>query len=341
MNSKSVFQKLETILLVLLLCITSVIPSNINADPVHAYSGFAVIVLSSYSRTVQIGDSFYLVGVASNGRSMKWRSSNSRVASVNTYGQVTAKKAGNCKITARVTGAEASCQVTVRKTEIRLNAATVSMENGASFQMRAVTSNGSAVTWKSSKKSVATIDDTGKIEAQKTGNTTITASADGSRQTCKVTVKKPKVTLDETDVNLYRRQTFQLKVRVSSGRTPTFSSQKKSVASVDEKGLVTAHKHGTTRISVKVDGITRTCEVTVKSPDITLTPAKAVLKPGQTLTVKADVSSGIPPVFSSSKKSVAIVDSRGKITAVGKGTCYIYASEDGAKEYCKITVKKR
>jgi uncharacterized protein YjdB len=212
------------------------------------------------------------------------------------------------------------------------------MENGSSFTLRATTSNGSEVTWKSSKSSVVTVEDNGYIEAKKPGSATITASADGSKQTCKITVKKPKVTLNETSVKLYRNQTFRLEAKVSSGLTPSFSSQKGSIASVNEKGVITAYKHGSTRIYVKIDGITRTCEVTVMSPEITLTPSKTTLKKGQTLVLQATVSSGIAPVFSSSKKSVATVDTKGKVTAVGKGTCYIYASEDGTKESCKITV---
>lgn len=339
MKQYSIIQKTGVILFTLILAATAVLNPKINTIS-SASSGFSFIVLSSYNRTVKIGQSFYLTAVASNGKIARFTSSNSRVASVNTYGQVTAKKAGSCKITARVTGAEASCQVTVSKTEITLNAVTVSMENGAVYVLRGSTSNGSKITWKSSKKSVAIVNDNGKIEALKPGETVITASADGSKRTCRVTVKKPKITLNQTEISLTRKQTFRLEAVTSSGRTPSFSSGKKSVATVDETGLITAHKHGTTQIRVKLDGITRNCEVTVKSPEIRLTPAKAALKKGQTLTLRVSVSSGITPTFSSSKKSVATVDSRGKITAVGKGTCNIYVSEDGTKEICQVTVKK-
>lgn len=339
MKQHSFFQKTGIILLSFILAAVAVMNPKINTAS-SASSGFSFIILSSYNRTVKIGQSFYLTAIAGNGKIARFTSSNSRVASVNTYGQVTAKKAGNCKITARVTGAEASCQVTVKKTEIILNAATISMENGAVYVLRGSTSNGSRITWKSSKKSVAIINDNGKIEALKPGETMITASADGSKRTCRVTVKKPKITLNRTEIILFRKQTFRLEATTSSGRTPAFSSGKGSVASIDETGLITGHRHGTTQIRVKLDGITRNCEVTVKSPEIQLTPAKATLKKGQTLTLRVNVSSGITPVFSSTKKSVATVDSRGKITAVGKGSCNIYVSEDGTKEICKITVTK-
>lgn len=340
MKRNSYFQKAGCILLAIFFLTTSVTNPKTQMPVSRASTGFSFIILSSYSRTMKIGQTFYLAGMASNGKAVRYKSSNGRIAAVNTYGQVTAKKAGNCKITAYTGGAESSCLVTVLKTEIYLDKKTLTIENGSVHTLRASASNGSRVLWKSSKKSVATIDERGRIEAHKPGETTITASADGSRQTCRVTVCKPKVTLNCTDIRLYRKQTFQLSARVSSGRTPNFSSQKSSVATVNETGLITAHKHGTARIYVKIDGITRNCEVTVKKPDIELTPATATLKKGQKLSLFAKVSSGIEPVYTSSKKTVATVDSRGRIKAVGRGSCYIYASEDGTKEACRITVTK-
>lgn len=52
-----------------------------------------------------------------------------------------------------------------------------------------------AVTWKSSNKSVATVDQYGKIKAKKAGKTTITVkTSSGKKATCKVTVKVKKPT---------------------------------------------------------------------------------------------------------------------------------------------------
>lgn len=338
-NSK--VQKIVTALFIIILTITAVLVPDYSVRTAHASGSFRFIVLSSYNKTVKIGQSFYLTGICSDGTLVWWKSSNSRVASVNTYGQVTAKKAGSCKITAKVTGAEASCRVTVQKTEITLSAAGISMENGKIYTLGAKTSNGSAVTWKSSKTSVAVIDDKGRIEAQKPGTATITASADGTKKTCKVTVRKPSVTLNKTKAELYRGQTFSLKADVSSGRAVTFSSKKTSVADVDENGLVTAYKHGTARIQAKVDGVIRICEVTVKSPKIVLSPSKITLKKGQSTVLKVKVSSGNTPVFSSSKSSVASVNANGRVTARKKGTCSIYISEDGTKVSCPVTVRDR
>lgn len=306
-------------------------------------SGYSFIILSNYNKTLKVGQPFYLAAVSTSGKRITWKSSNSRVAAVNTYGQVTAKKAGTCKITAKTSGAETSCHITVNKTVITLSASTVTMENGAVFRLTGTTSNNSGLTWKSSRPSVASIDDNGTIRAEKTGETVITATADGgvsgcAKKTCRVTVKKPKVTLSHSKIELYRTQSCQLTAKVSSGRSVTWKSNKSSIATVNERGVVTAKKHGTATITAKVDGVTKECEVTVKTPVIQLSQTKVTLKKGKSLTLLAKVSSGISPTWSSSKKSVATVNQKGRVTAIKKGTCYIYASEDGAKEGCYIKV---
>lgn len=326
--------KLAAILILLAMTATTLYIHS----PVTQASDYSVIILSHYNKSLKIGQSFYLVGISSNGKRISWKSSSSKTASVNTYGLVTAKKAGSCKITAKVSGAEASCRVTVQKTAITLSAASVSMENGASFRLSAKTSNGSAVTWKSSRSSVVTIDDRGNMEALKVGETVITATADGTKKTCRVTVKKPKVTISQTGVSLYRTQTHKLTARVSSGRPVSWRSRKKSVATVDENGVITAKKHGTAIITATVDGVSRECEVIVSSPVIKLSKTSVSLKMGKSVTLNATVSSGIKPVWTSSKTSVATVNKSGKVTARKKGTCYIYAAEDGTKTGCHITV---
>lgn len=323
------------ILSALVLFTTSII---IPAVPVQA-SSLAFVILSRYNCTMKIGQTMYLAGIASNGKRVTWKSSSSRIASVNTYGQITAKKAGTCKITGRVTGGEASCQITVQKTAVNLSAASITMENGTSAILKGSTSNGSTITWKSQKSSIASIDETGRITACKPGETTVTATADGTKKTCRIIVKKPKVTLSQVSASLYRGQSLTLTAKVSSGRKVRWKSRKSSVATVSTSGTVTAKKHGTTQIRATVDGVTKECELTVKPPVIQLNKTSASLQKGQKLTLTVSVSSGNTPLWKSSKSSVATVSKKGVVTAKKKGTCIISVSEDGTTEKCHIQVK--
>ena len=258
MKHTSIFLKAACRRSIALLCTAVLFTASVFSAPLTADAASpALVILSRYRATLKIGDSFTLAGIASNGKWVRFKSSKSAVASVNTYGRVTAKKVGTCTITGKVAGGEASCKITVTKTIITLSTASITMENGAQVTLKGQTSNRSPISWKSQKSSVAEIDENGKISAKKPGETTITA------KTCHVTVKKPKVTLNYTSASLSRNQTLLLTAKVSSGKKVTWKSQKKSVATVNSRGKVTAIKRGTTKIRASIDGVTKECTITV------------------------------------------------------------------------------
>lgn len=305
----------------------------------HASSNLGFVILNTYSQTMKIGDECYLLAVTSNGKKPTFTSSNSKVASVNTYGKITAKKAGTAKITAKIKNGEASCQVKVTKTSIQLSAKSISLENGCTARLTAKTSNGHPVTYRSGKKSIATVDERGNITAKKPGTTTITVKADQTTAICSVTVRKPTVTLSKRSVSLYRKQQVCLSVKSTSKSVPKWKSNKKSIATVDENGTVTAMKNGTAIITATVDGVSKSCEITVKKPTVKFEKKELILAVGKKKTVKVAVSSGNKPVFSSSNTCVATVNENGLITANDVGKAYIYAAEDGVKSRMRIIVK--
>lgn len=327
-------------LLLLLLFTSTLFPTQTGL--VHAKttsdSTFPFIVLTNYDQTLAIGDSIYLIAITSTGKLPTWKSSDSKIASVNTYGNVLAKKSGKVTITAKIKGAEASCKITVNKTTITLNETSISLEHGETFLLKSSTSTGSPVTYKTNRKSIATVDENGLVTGMKPGEASITISADGTSETCKVKVKSPQVSLNKTTLSLYRGQTYRLSAKVSSNLTPKWKTNKKSVATVDEKGTVTAVKHGTALISATIDGVTKTCTVIVNSPTIELSTTTLSLVVDQTTTLYATVSSGNAPIWSCSNSNVLEVTKDGKITALKKGTAYVYASEDGTKVKCKVVV---
>jgi len=151
-------------------------------------------------------------------------------------------------------------------------------------------------------------------------------------------VKAPTIKLDKTNITLYRGQTAKLSTAVSSGIAPTWKTNKVSVAVVDGFGTITAVKHGTATITATVDGVSKSCEVVVEKPIITLSSSEFSLKKGATATITATVSSGILPAWSSSNSNIVTVYKTGKITALRKGTAYIYVAEDGVKVRCIIHV---
>lgn len=335
MTNHRLFKKVIAVLcMVSMLCF-----SQLSQEMVFAKDVYALVVLNTYQKTVNIGDEFYLIAASTDGRKIRFSSSDSKVASVNTYGLVTAKKAGTAKITAKTVNGEASCRITVRQTAIELGTRQIFMENGTTVKLTAHVSTGHKPSFKSQRKSVATVDENGWITAVKPGETTITVSADRTSATCKVTVKKPTVSLSRSSATLYRKGELKLSVSSTSKSTPRWKTNKSSVATVDSSGKVTAVKHGTAVITVTVDGVKKSCVITVKQPEITLERTDMTLSPGQKKQVKVKVSSGNTPVFSSSNTNVATVDANGVVYAAGRGKASIYVSEDGVKVKLTVTVK--
>jgi uncharacterized protein YjdB len=329
----------KKIFLSILFCII-IISQSVSSQTVSAESSdlFPFVVLSQYEATIDIGDEIYILAVTTNGKQATWKSSNSKVASVNTYGIVTAKKAGSALITAKIKDAEASCYVTVNKTEVKISTASASIERGETYKLTATTSNDSKVTWKSSRKSIATVDEYGTVTGLKPGETNITATSNGTSTVCSFTVKAPTVQLNKSSATLYRGQTVKLTAAVSSKITPTWKSNKKSVAVVDSSGTITAVKHGTATITATVDGISATCEVNVQKPDINLSATELTLKTGDSTTLAAKVTSDNLPTWSTSNSSVVTINSKGQIKALRKGKAYVYATEDGTKAKCTVNV---
>ena len=315
----------------------------LTAKPARVIAGETLkfVFLSTYELNMDIGEEYWLVAVTTNGKTPSFKSSASSVASVNTYGVITAKKAGTAKITARISGAEATCYVTVAPTTVTLSDTLLRMEANRKKKLTAKTSTGAPVTWKSSKKSVAVIDEDGELTTIKPGTSRITATCQGTTASCDLTVVEPTLQINRSAVSLYRNGAVRLAVSVSSGKIPTWRSSKSSVAEVTDSGVVKAIKHGTSTITATVDKVSVKCTVTVKQPTIKLSQTKLTMKPGERAGITAEVSSGNTPAWSSSNDDVATVDGAGNITAEGVGKARIYCEEDGVKKYCAVTVKQQ
>ena len=150
---------------------------------------------------------------ATGDKTVKWSSSNEAVATVDSNGKVTAKKAGTAVITATSSnGKTASCTVTVKQKEIAitgigLNKSTTSLTEGESEILTATIAPSNAtgdktVKWSSSNEAVAAVDSNGKVTAKKAGTAVITVtSSNGKSASCTVTVKQKDTYTGLRDVN--------------------------------------------------------------------------------------------------------------------------------------------
>lgn len=117
----------------------------------------------------------------------------------------------------------------------------------------------------------------------------------------------------------------------------TWSTSNRNVATVSSDGTVTGVAKGTATITAtSTKGLTATCNVEVKEiavSGITISPTSATVSKGATKQLSASISpynatnQGVN--WSSSKTSVATVDSNGLVTAVATGTATITATAAG------------
>lgn len=168
------------------------------------------IYLKATSTTVDIKGkvkvSVYKTKPSKASKSVKWKSSNKKVATVSKSGYVTGKKKGTVKITATSKKSKkVKKTIKIKVKDLKAKSVTMSKTSTILFPndktTLKTTVKGSAgfynqgVTWKSSNTSVATVTSKGIVTAKKAGKATITATEKGGskKATCAVTVSGIKV----------------------------------------------------------------------------------------------------------------------------------------------------
>lgn len=130
---------------------------------------------------------------------LEWESSNPEVASVDENGIVTGNKNGTAVITVRTNNgkhAETTVEVQTSPTEIVLNAAELQIDIAQAQHtkleaaIKPVTANvKTGITWSSSNSDVASVNQTGEVEAKSTGKTVISVlTENGCATDCTITV---------------------------------------------------------------------------------------------------------------------------------------------------------
>ena len=125
---------------------------------------------------------------------LKWKSSNSKVAAVTKKGVVVGKKVGTAVITVTAANgysAEATITVKAAPDSVTLSkSGTVTLKRGKTLKLKATLpkKTASALTWKSSKPKIASVDQKGVVRALKKGTAVITVKTFNGK-TAKVTIR--------------------------------------------------------------------------------------------------------------------------------------------------------
>ena len=308
----------------------------IKKKTVYAGEKFTIIPVAMFKNGVVVGSKNSKDGIKSG--ELKYKSSNTSIATVNAKGVVTVKKKGKCKITvtsiydSKVKG---TLSLTVskgkQKAKITLKEKKASIVVGKTTTIKVKSFKGISnknVAFSSSDKKVATVSSKGKVTGKKAGTATITVTSLINKNvkakfTITVTTAdmadtdysekgKGKIVLAENSVTLYPEKSFH-KIYNHCGDAHSLEFYTEDHESMDqfigEQLLVQKEKYGQAQIKVKrITG--------VKNSAVS---------------------------YKSSNTSVAAVSSTGFVTPKKVGTATITVTSKANKKVqakYKVTVKK-
>ena len=220
------------------------------------------------------------------------------------------------------------------------------------------------VRWASSDYSIATVADDGTVTALAEGEATISATAmDGSNTTASyilkvVPIKIKTIEINPTSLNLAVGETGEIKCFIKPSNATyvdlVFESEDDTIASVDDKGVVTALKKGETNITVhslRNPEASNTCKVSVH--EITVTAVKTVqnyieMIPGQNyffnVTVEPANASDKSVTYINENPDIVSVSETGEVVAIALGEATVRARSNAnpSKEaVLEVVVKEK
>lgn len=315
-------------------------------------------------------------GAVVSGRTVRWSSSNSAIASVDQNGLVTAMASGQVVINAEIDQTVGSASIIV--TEVPIGSCTLSPSSSRltvsqslqpTLTLRDTASNalstqGRAMAWSSSNEVVATVSGTGIITTRRAGTATITAtSVENAAISCSATIQAVDPRITQVVITPF---TGQLRLgiprvlaatlldstgaAVPPGRIVTWSTTTPSLVNVTQAGIVTGVALGTARIIATAEGVADTVAFSVtKVPvgTITTSPLQTSLLEGQTVQIRATVTDSIgtevtdrPVEWISGDPTRVTVSSTGLVTALAAGTVTIAATAEGKVGQSSVIVQQ-
>jgi uncharacterized protein YjdB len=295
-----------------------------------------------------------------------WSSDDSDVATVDQSGTVLAIGGGSTTIRAQTADggfeASAAIEAIVPVTGVTLDTNTLDLNVGNTQQFTATIEPPNAtnqnMTWSSDDESVATVDQSGNVQAIGGGNTTIrVVTEDGSFEAAasiEAIVPVTGISLDTTSIGLAVGESQQMTATIdpsnATNQDVVWSSDDESIATVDQSGNVTAIAAGNTMVRVlTADSVFEAyaqVNTHVAVTGISLDTNTLDLNVGNTQQLMATIE---PPdatyqevMWQSSNPGVASVDMDGSVQAVSAGTATITATAIGSmvSDTCEVTVNE-
>lgn len=300
-------------------------------------------------------------------KTIKWKVSDTWVATIDANGVLTPKRSGKITVTATSSnGKTATCTIDIKAPiETITMAKTLELDTTEDYYLYSkldpeispfFTTDSRVITWKSSNKEVVDISNSQPVLVGP-GTATLTATtANGKTATCKITAKASISYINiasyyggEIGIGCIYEPKFKVyPENTTDSKTLTYKSSNPKVATVDSNGRITTLAEGTATITAtSVNGKTADYNITVKDKPIEyiyLNNYDGAVDKGKSiqlyLTSYPSYASGTKDVtYTSSDPKIATVDKNGKVTGISKGIVTITATlKNGMKASRKVVV---
>ncbi|MBL0938664.1 MAG: Ig-like domain-containing protein [Gemmatimonadaceae bacterium] len=328
----------------------------------------ATVTVTPSTLTLRTSDSRQLTATARNnqnviitGRTFRWNSSNTAIASVDQTGRVSALTPGNVVITAESDQTVGQATITVTPIPIgkcsltpisfkvtvgQLAQPTIVLRDTAE---NVIPSSGRPISWTSSNEVVALVSNTGVATTRRAGTTVIKATSveyPAIECTASVEAVDPRI----VSIGITPRVgSFRLGIpkafgyflrdsvggEIPSGRVVTWSTNTPSIIQITQLGIATPLALGTARIIATSEGVADTVTLPVTRipvTSVTLTPLQATVFEGQTAQFRARVTDSTGTEVTDrtvewlvSDPTKASITQNGLVTATASGAVTVFA----------------
>ncbi len=330
----------------------------VDGEPIKTDNYPKSLTVSPQSLNLKLGGSSQLIASVLPEKSnsqISWSSTNSRVATVDSNGLVSAVGMGSATIIARTIN-DITYNVNVlvgnyskelRSILVTTNYITLAVSNSKQLAVAFTPSDASNknVFWTSSNPSVATVDKYGVVKAISPGSTIIKATSEDGGYTDTATIEvvnydniieEKSIAFDSSSYTVGIGSTKSLIPIITPSnatfKSVRFESSNPSIATVDENGVVRGLKEGTVSITATTNRnrLKATTTIIVKyinATSVKVNTTNVNLGKNETFTLVATVlpsdATNKKVSYSVSNSNIATIDANGIITGKNTGTATI------------------
>ncbi len=330
----------------------------VDGEPIKTDNYPKSLTVSPQSLNLKLGGSSQLIASVlpeKSNNQISWSSTNSRVATVDSNGLVSAVGMGSATIIARTIN-DITYNVNVlvgnyskelRSILVTTNYITLAVSNSKQLAVAFTPSDASNknVFWTSSNPSVATVDKYGVVKAISPGSTIIKATSEDGGYTDTATIEvvnydniieEKSIAFDSSSYTVGIGSTKSLIPIITPSnatfKSVRFESSNPSIATVDENGVVRGLKEGTVSITATTNRnrLKATTTIIVKyinATSVKVNTTNVNLGKNETFTLVATVlpsdATNKKVSYSVSNSNIATIDANGIITGKNTGTTTI------------------